>query len=179
MLRFIHLSSLLEKQLRELRKAGRKAELAASKCQNIINDITQYGCQCETVLSHRTRNGEARIKNCIKYDLGGGYRLVSIRSDCHLFITFIGSHDDTDQWIEHHRYDTFLPSKTLYRCKERTDSPDVAESRYDERAEEDTTWDEYEDQLIARLDDSQLKSIFQGLFMNPVLPPIKVMGQGQ
>ncbi len=159
----------LKKELRELQRAGRKAELAVGKYEIILHEIKEYGCQCETVLSHRTRNGELRIKNCIKYDLGGGYRLVTIRVDCHLFIPFVGSHDDTDQWIEHHRYDAFVPRKLLYRCEEKVAQSDLAERSHSEPQMVDDLGDEYEDQLIARLDESQLKSIFQGLFMNPPL----------
>jgi hypothetical protein len=169
MIQYIHYSWSLEKQLEGLRKAGKKAELAASKCETILHDISKYGCQCETVLCQRTRNGELRIKNCVKYDLGGGYRLVTIRVDCHLFIPFIGSHDDTDQWIEHHRYDTFVPRKLLYRCEERVAQSDLAEKSHSEPQMVDDLGDEYEDQLIARLDEGQLKSIFQGLFMNSPL----------
>lgn len=167
MIRYIHLSWSLDKQLEGLRKAGKKAELAASKCQNIICDIRQYGCQCATVLRQRTRRGELRIKNCVKYDLGGGYRLVTIKVDFHLLITFIGSHDDTDQWIEHHRCDTFVPGKLLYHCEERVAPPEVAKVSDGEPRMGDDIGDEYEDQLSARLDESQLKSIFQGLFMPP------------
>lgn len=164
MVRYIHYSWSLPKQLEGLRKAGKKAELAAGKCETILNDISKYGCQRETVLCQRTRKGELRIKNCVKYDLGGGYRLVTIRVDCHLFITFVGSHDDTDQWIEHHRYDTFVPRKLLYRCEERVAQSDIVEISDSEPQMIDDMNDEYEDQLSARLDEAQLKSVFQGLF---------------
>ena len=167
MIRYIHYSWSLPKQLEGLRKAGKKAELAAGKCTTILNEIKENGCQCATVLCQRTRNGEARIKNCVKYDLGGGYRLVTIRVECHLLVPFVGSHDDTDQWIEHHRYDTFSPSKALYRCEKRTDRAEVAELSDKESIEAEHSHNEYEEELIARLNDGQLKSIFQGLFMHP------------
>ena len=176
MIRYVHYSWSLEKQLEGLRKAGKKAELAAGKCATILNEIKHYGCQCETVLSQRTRKGELRIKNCVKYDLGGGYRLVTIRVDCHLFITFVGSHDDTDQWIEHHRYDTFIPRKLLYRCEERVAQSDVAKVSHYEPQMADDMNDEYEDQLNARLDETQLKSIFQGLFATSPLATDKTDG---
>jgi hypothetical protein len=176
MIRYIHYSWSLPKQLGGLRKAGKKAELAAGKCEIILNEVRQNGCQCEKVLCQRTRNGELRIKNCVKYDLGGGYRLVTIRVDCHLFIPFVGSHDDTDQWIEHHRCDTFVPRKLLYRCEERVAQSDLAERSHSEPQMVDDLGNEYEDQLIARLDEGQLKSIFHGLFMNPPLTTDKTDG---
>lgn len=170
MLRYIHYSESLPKLLRGLRKTGKKAEFAASKCETILNDIMQYGCQHETVFSKRTRHGEARIKNCIKYDLGGGYRLVTIRVDRHLFICFVGGHDETNQWIEHHRYDILTPGNPLYRCEERVAQSDTGETDFCERGNLNDIEDQYEDELISRLDEAQLKSIFQGLFTGSALP---------
>lgn len=166
MIRYLHHSTALPKQLRGLLKAGKKGDLAACKCEAIINDIKQYGCQCEAVFSKRTRNGEARIKNCVKYDLGGGYRLVTIKADNHLFICFVGSHDEANQWIEHHRYDDLVPGDPLYCCEERVAQAHSEESNDRNHEKNGDIEDYYENELKARLDESQLKSIFQGLFMN-------------
>ncbi|MFH0784231.1 MAG: hypothetical protein V2B20_20065 [Pseudomonadota bacterium] len=168
MLRYIHTSWSIEKYLRGLRKSGKKAELAVRKCEAIINDIRVFGCQHETVSGKRTRNGEFRIKNCIKYDLGAGYRLVTIKLDSHLFITFVGSHDETDQWIEHHRYDTFAPDNLLYRSEETVIQPDKSQTADPEGTHENIVNDEYKNELTAKLNESQLKSIFQGLFAPPL-----------
>jgi len=166
MIRYLHHSTSLPKQLRGLLKAGKKGELAACKCEAIINDIKQYGCQCEAVFSKRTRNGEARIKNCIKYDLGGGYRLVTIKAANHLFICFVGTHDETNQWIAHHRYDDIVPGDPLYCCEERAAQADAEESNDCIHEKMCDIEDCYENELISRLDESQLKAIFQGLFIN-------------
>lgn len=167
MLRYIHFSDSLPKLLGGLCKTGKKAELAASKCEAILNDIRQYGCRYEAVFSKRTRHGEARIKNCIKYDLGGGYRLVTIRVGCHLFICFVGTHDEANLWIERHRYDILTPGDPLYCCEERVAQAENGET---DNCEPDNLHDieeQYEDELRARLNETQLKSIFQGLSMNP------------
>ena len=119
MIQSIHYSKLLTKHLQRLRKTGKKAELAASKCDAILNDIRLHGCQCEAVLGKRTRCGELRIRNCVKYHLGSGYRLVTIRAHCHLFICFVGSHEETNQWIENHRLIELAPGNPLFRCEER------------------------------------------------------------
>lgn len=166
MIRYLHHSMSLPKHLRGLRKAGKKGELAVCKYEAILNDIKQYGCQCEAVFSKRTRNGEGRIKNCVKYDLGGGYRLVTIRVDAHLFICFVGSHDETNQWIEHHRYDDLIPGDPLYCCEERMAQANAESAAAHEDDKMSGSEDCYENDLAARLDESQLKSIFQGLFIN-------------
>ena len=173
MLRCIHHSLALAKQLRGLRRSGKKAELAADKAETIIDDIRQYGCQCEAVLSKRTRKGEQRIKNCLKYDLGGGYRLVTVRNESHLFVVFAGSHDDTDQWIEHHRYDTFEPDNLVYRCEERVIVENVPVFGCPESLPIRAGEDDYEEALQARLEESHLKAVFQGLFAQSPAAPEK------
>jgi hypothetical protein len=176
MIQYIHYSKFLPKQLRGLRKTSKKAELAASKCEAILNDIKQYGCQCEAVLGKRTRYGELRIRNCVKYHLGAGYRLVTIRTGCHLFICFAGSHDETDQWIERHRFEELAPGDPLYHCEEKVSPLDTEETKYYDDNSLDDIEDCYENELRARLDESLLKSIFQGLFTNTALASDKTDG---
>lgn len=175
MTRYIHCSRSLVKQLDELRENGKKAVLAAIKCEGILADIKQFGCQCGAVASKRTRNGEQRIKNCIKYDLGGGYRLVTIRVDNHLFIPFAGSHDETNQWIERHRYDTLAVGDPSYLGGERIVQSGHTETTSCEPNESDAVEDPYENQLQARLDESQLRSVFRGLFMEPHPSSVKAI----
>lgn len=50
-----------------------------------------------------TNNGETRIKHCVKYDLGDGWRLVTQKTDKACTFLFMGDHDDTDRWLDAHR----------------------------------------------------------------------------
>lgn len=54
-----------------------------------------------------THHGETRIKNCRKYDLGDGWRLVTAQSDKVCIFLFVGTHDDTDSWLEGHKGESF------------------------------------------------------------------------
>lgn len=47
-----------------------------------------------------TDHGESRIKSCIKYELGGGFRLVTIHRDKTITLCYVGNHDDCDHWLE-------------------------------------------------------------------------------
>lgn len=47
-----------------------------------------------------TKHGESRIRNCIKYDLGNGFRLITAASDRIIWLLFCGSHDECDKWLE-------------------------------------------------------------------------------
>ncbi|MDA9791141.1 UvrD-helicase domain-containing protein [Schleiferiaceae bacterium] len=46
-----------------------------------------------------TNHGETRIQHCVKYDLGKGYRLVTIKHKGVVSLEFVGNHDDTDKWL--------------------------------------------------------------------------------
>jgi hypothetical protein len=50
-----------------------------------------------------TKHGELRIKGCMKYDLGSGYRLVTLKYGCHIYLLYAGSHDECNRWIENNR----------------------------------------------------------------------------
>ena len=154
MIQMVYLDPRFEKQMRLLRKAGKKALLAAEQADAIIEQL-RAGLSSGTT----TRHGELRIKGCVKYDLGGGYRMITIKRDGDLFILYVGTHDDCHRWIENNRD---LPlemiqqrSRTMSissRCKDR--------KRRDERhldPEDD------DDACSEELDDRHLRIIFSGL----------------
>jgi len=83
--------------LRELSRSGKKS--IVYKAQQAITEAQNLG---ELQLMP-TNHGETRIPDCEKYNLGDGYRLVvQYTGDLGLFL-FVGSHDDTDQWLENHK----------------------------------------------------------------------------
>jgi len=47
-----------------------------------------------------TNHGENRIKHCIKYDLTGYCRLITIRDNGVWTLCFVGSHKDSDKWLK-------------------------------------------------------------------------------
>lgn len=50
-----------------------------------------------------TNNGETRIENAVKYDLGDGWRLVTQQTDKICVFQFVGDHEDADRWLEGQR----------------------------------------------------------------------------
>jgi len=166
-LRFLHISRSLVKQLDLMRKKDKKAELAALKCETILDDIKLFGCQAKAVAGKRTRNGEQRIRNCVKYDLGRGYRLITIRRGCHLLVPFAGTHDEVDQWIERHRHDDFAPDETGFRCEKMEVLDSVGQDDSMDGGSDAQETDTYEEALLKRLDEASLKAVFQGFFLPP------------
>jgi superfamily I DNA/RNA helicase len=90
-----------------------------------------------------TRHGESRAK-VDKYDLGGGYRLITKRAAETMMFLFVGTHDKADRWLDRHRnYEfvadaknrvSFVPStinmEMANKSREVIDfSPDVVERR--------------------------------------------------
>ncbi len=170
MMQYIHSSHTLDKDIKRLRKAGKQGEHAVNKYLEILADIRKYSCWSESVTCKRTRRGEQRIKNCIKYDLGGGYRLVTVLADNHLYITFLGSHDETDQWFLRHRYDTFEPDASFYQTEEVVFDQENYPETSTKLSEPEDAADQYEQELQKKIDEPLLKSVFQGLFRNSSSP---------
>jgi len=50
-----------------------------------------------------TKHGENRIKNCIKYELSGACRLITIHDNGVVLFCFAGTHDDSDEWLNKNR----------------------------------------------------------------------------
>lgn len=164
-MRYLHLSRLLAKQAKDAAKAGKKGERAIATYEMIIEQLRNAGCRENKVFNKRTKKGEQRMKNCIKYDLGGGYRLITVRSGEHLFVPFVGDHDSTDVWFDRHRYDVFEPDASIYNCEEIVE-PEEESIEMEQCCEEVVEDDNYEEELQAKLDDATLRVVFQGLYNN-------------
>ena len=159
MIQQVYLDPRLEKQMGVLRRAGKKGMLAAQQADAIIDRL-----QAEPVpavdIAATTRHGELRIKGCIKYDLGSGYRLVTFKRGGDLFILYVGTHDDCHRWIENNRD---LPLEIVaQRCSQLpvvhdADSQSVLnrEMQSSEPAEDDCA--------LKEIDDRHLRVIFSGL----------------
>ncbi len=163
MIRSIYFAEGLARQAGSLRKSGRKGELAAGQFARIVELLRCSGPEIEEVFSQRTKRGEYRIKNCVKYDLGSGYRLITIRLGDRLYVPFLGDHDAADLWLERHKQDGFQPRDSSYQCHccARV-SLDIPNQEPNEASPESD--DPYERELQDRLDESLLKMVFSGLF---------------
>lgn len=51
-------------------------------------------------LGNLTHHGESRIPNCVKYDLPGFHRLVTVRQSEAIFFLTVGKKDDCERWLE-------------------------------------------------------------------------------
>lgn len=58
-----------------------------------------------------TKNGETRIRKCVKYDLGTGIRLITLQDNGVVLLCFAGTHDDSDAWLDRKRGATLARSR--------------------------------------------------------------------
>jgi hypothetical protein len=83
----------------------------------------------------------------------------------HLFVTFLGSHDETDLWFERHKNDNFTPDNPIY-TREKVGLFNELDTDRSLIEAERVEIDVYEAELEARLNETILLSIFQGLNRN-------------
>lgn len=158
MIERIHLDPKLKKCLAALKKGSSRAGLAAGRLETIVAEA-ECGRLPPAEMVTFTHNGEARIKGCRKYDLGGGYRLVTLKNGGDLFLLFAGNHEECSRWIENNRDQLPLEMitercQTVERPASHGRAPTVASAQPDEEAE--TDW-------ITPPDERDLRVVFSGL----------------
>ena len=100
-MKLLFVSSKVESRIAALEKAGRSGKAISQKATGIIDSLASGDVRnpMDAVESY-TKYGEKRIKNCRKYDLGCGYRLITLQRGKTVFIPFLGSHDECQRWLE-------------------------------------------------------------------------------
>jgi hypothetical protein len=155
----LYLDPKFTKTLNELRKQGGISFIVAKKADDLIKRLLLRGRDCSHEIGKLTKNGEFRIKNCKKYDLGNGYRLICMRKTYHLVLLYIGTHDDCTRWLERNKgleYDLNNADENPLLTKQ-TSIEVEPQIKTIEPA------DEYEERLISQIDDRMLRKIFAGL----------------
>lgn len=146
-------------------KSDKKGILAAKKAEAIIDEVRHNGGDIPLkVVLKRTKHGERRIQNCEKYDLGGGYRLITLLDGTCLYIAFVGIHDEVDLWFKKQRDMDFsrgLTHAEMVPPKERGAENSQEEAPLPKTNPEE---DMYESELLNRVDDATLRSVFSGFY---------------
>ena len=158
MVLFVHCDGNFNKRLDGLRRSGGHASLAAGNALEIIADLARGGKGLAEI-GRQTKYGEARIKNCLKFNLGNGYRLISVKKNSSILLLYIGTHDECDAWLEKNRGRVFrLPGEEpgLSVRPEPGGQTNKGELESAQR-------DEYEELLMGRINDRILAKLFRGL----------------
>jgi len=156
----LYRTPFFNKQLKALGKSDKKGTLAAERAEDIIRQLAVDGWRSDVMMHKRTKRGEMRVRKCLKYDLGSGYRLISLMRENELFMLYVGTHDECDRWLNNKRgsklqvdSDTFIFVAEHDEVQSDSDSEPLCEEPADE----------YEERLATRLNDSVLRQIFRGI----------------
>lgn len=160
-MKYVYLSAKVQNRIDRLRRNGKAGHQLARKVTGIIASLTSG-----TVNRHRdavvsyTKYGENRIKNCHKYDLGCGYRLIVLRHDSKIYIPFLGPHDDCQRWLENNsRMKAVAVGKgTWFQFSEKPGSFETEAGRVPERLNEENA-----DEPELEMTDRDLRRVFCGL----------------
>ncbi len=159
MIYYVHRDIKFESYLNALREKGGTALSAAKKAEEIIRKILMKGREDSHKVGKLTRKGELRIKCGLKYDLGNGYRLVCAKKGPHLMLLYVGTHDDCSRWLERNKG---LQYDIDNNCDTKLVAQKVPPMNFQSTVTADPA-DDYEEQLMNRIDDKVLRTIFCGL----------------
>lgn len=162
-MKFLHVSRKVETRIKSLAKDGKAGRTLAEKATSIIDGLSSGLLRADMDSAGSvTKYGEKRIRNCRKYDLGCGYRLICLKRGSDIYIPFMGSHDDCQRWLEkHRRLKDIHPGTGKTICIEETRSTSMAS---EEQVKMKTSQDDAD--LDNPISESDLRRVFSGLTKN-------------
>ncbi|MCI5190725.1 MAG: hypothetical protein D3905_13255 [Candidatus Electrothrix sp. AS4_5] len=159
----IHQTRALKKQFQAMYRGGKKERAIIERAETLIRRL-QANPLDEQAACRRTYNGELRLRDCRKYNLSCGFRLISLKRDNRLIFTYIGSHDDCQKWIENNRdFQDDIESQPIPLIPSCHQGPEAGKEAGDVLSEERDEVDAYEEELMNHLDEYVLREIFSGL----------------
>ncbi len=97
----VHIYPKLKRQLAALERQGTTRSVAAQRASRIIDALVRGESPSSAGLLKR--KADKRVKNCLKFDLGSGFRLICIREGDIVYVLFVGDHDSADNWLDNYR----------------------------------------------------------------------------
>ncbi len=156
----VRLNPNITKRLKVLRRGGGNPAQAAEHAMRIINRAL-LGVSSPRQIGRLTKYGEARIPNCIKFDLVRGYRLIVIADKQFISFLFVGSHDECDHWIKNNAGLEDLPDSRIVPISQ--PNPQSNEKTLNREKQEVELVSDYDPPVLHDLKDSDLRRIFSGL----------------
>lgn len=100
-MKYLHISTRVERRIENLRRSGKSSALLADKAGRILAEMAAGKMRHPMdALGSHTRYGEKRIKQCRKFDLGAGYRMITLQRGETVFVPFLGTHDACQRWLQ-------------------------------------------------------------------------------
>lgn len=166
---YVYQDANLTKQIRALLKGGANASQAARHAQKIIDQLIEGGVRDPKLMGRLTRNGEARIRNCFKFDLVRGYRLIGVLGNREISFLFVGSHDECDHWIKNNAGLEPVLHKKRNRVAEVSQTA-ANKTPHEIASGVDCSETDYDMLLFRKITEQDLRKIFCGLCRNGYEP---------
>ncbi len=100
----IHIYPKIGRRLRTLEKqtsAPAAPAIAAARARQIIDALIQGSPPASAgLLGPKT---DKRVKNCLKFNLGSGFRLICIKEKKIISVMFVGDHDQCHAWLDQYK----------------------------------------------------------------------------
>jgi len=94
----LYIHPKVEKALDQMKSLDNAPKVAAKRAEAIINALKNGTIMARAGRLSKTK--DARIRRLFKYDLGKGFRLISLKDKSGLYILFVGPHDRCDTWLD-------------------------------------------------------------------------------
>lgn len=160
----VYVHTKVEKELLRLKEQENTPAFAAKKAEQVINALVK-GIK-PSQAGKLSRNGDARIRKCLKYDLGKGYRLICIKERKAIYVLYTGSHDSCNTWLDKNRnlkIKGFMAHMNPYR---HSPSPHRIVSHNptkDQKVDNGKSMElDYDEILMEKITQKDLREIFQG-----------------
>jgi hypothetical protein len=155
----IHREKRFDKEMEILKTQGDKARGAAKRAEEILAKLIEKGWTDLKHVAKLAGHGEHRIEGCLKYDIGGGFRMICFKRGENLYFSYVGTHDDCHRWLNRNRR---LHNQVGTREAVTTviEKPEKGPIYTAEAAKEIL---DYDDLLMAQINDQILRRIFNGL----------------
>jgi len=160
-MRCIHIGAKVQSRLNSLKKSGKTGMALAQKATRVIEGLAfAFTRRRLNTVGSLTKYGEKRIKKCRKYDLGGGFRLITLQRGVRVFILFLGTHDECQRWLDNHSRlkKVSADNITLFEARLSDHPPDCPDRIDPEDIRQDA-----ENEEGLQLSDRDLRRVFCGL----------------
>lgn len=155
----VKVSAKVERRIEDLKQSDKYGRLTAQKAGSIIEGLKSgFDAESREPVGTFTKYGEKRIKNCIKYDIGRGFRLITLMKDSMILVPFLGTHDECQRWLEKN-----TQTKEFAVGRGEVFNRAFFEKYIEEDDSTDISGNTYEDEYSNNLSEQDLRIVFRGL----------------
>ena len=149
------------KSLKSMKRKRQINDKAVGQVNQLLGSINS-GDKNPLSVFKPTKNGETRIKKCVKYDLHSFCRLITIQDGAGTTLLFVGDHEDSDEWLKNNR-GLIIGSGSQKLGTTYVGSPE-------HKGLKNARGDKWAGRLIERLDEKKQEIIFKTLSFSAIKP---------